>query len=165
VTHDHSEGLPKGWYYVYVSDDLGYCPTRVWGLDELADDQAMANLYAQGNRWVVVFSDATGPRGDRTFIHIDSFDAGAMMDNRLKERTWDTCCGTCPTAFSLRRWHFPRRAGTPTQSSATRSGGGMAAAGHRMSPTVQAPTPILFDPYSGRMWRWCWTKPLDAEND
>jgi hypothetical protein len=54
-------------------------------LDELPADQAMANLYAQGNRWVVVFSDATGPRGDRTSIHIDSFDAGAMMDNRLKE--------------------------------------------------------------------------------
>jgi hypothetical protein len=85
VTHDESEVLPKGWYYRYVSDDLGYCPTRVWGLDELPADQAMANLYAQGSRWVVVFSDATGPRGDRTFIHIDSFDAGAMMANRLKE--------------------------------------------------------------------------------
>ena len=78
-------GLPKGWYYSYVSDELGYCPTRVWGLDELPADEAMANLYAQGNRWVVVFSDATGPRGDRTFIHIDSFDADAMMANRLKE--------------------------------------------------------------------------------
>jgi len=43
-------------------------------LDELPADEAMANLYAQGNRWVVVFSDATGPRGDRTFIHIDSFE-------------------------------------------------------------------------------------------
>lgn len=85
MTHDRSEVLPKGWYYVYVSDDLGYCPTRVWGIDELSDDQAMANLYAQGNRWVVVFSDATGPRGDRTFINIDSFDAGAMMDNQLNE--------------------------------------------------------------------------------
>jgi hypothetical protein len=52
VTHDETEILPKGWYYVYVSDDLGYCPTRVWGLDELPGDQAMANLYAQGNRWV-----------------------------------------------------------------------------------------------------------------
>jgi len=68
VTHDRSEVLPKGWYYSYVSDELGYCPTRVWGLDELPADEAMANLYAQGNRWVVVFSDATGPRGDRTFI-------------------------------------------------------------------------------------------------
>ena len=85
VTHDRSEVLPKGWYYSYVSDELGYCPTRVWGLDELPADEAMANLYAQGNRWVVVFSDATGPRGDRTFIHIDSFDADAMMANRLKE--------------------------------------------------------------------------------
>jgi hypothetical protein len=54
-------------------------------LDELPADQAMANLYAQGNRWVVVFNDATGRRDDRTFIHIDSFDAGAMMANRPKE--------------------------------------------------------------------------------
>lgn len=45
----------------------------------------MANRYAQANRWAVVFSDATGPRGDRTFINIHSFEAGAMMDNRLKE--------------------------------------------------------------------------------
>jgi hypothetical protein len=85
VTQDRPEVLPKGWYYRYVNDELDYCPTRVWGLDELPGDQAMATLYAQGNRWVVVFSDATGPRGDRTFIHIDSFDAGAMMDNRFKE--------------------------------------------------------------------------------
>ena len=54
-------------------------------MDELPADQAMANLYAQGHRWVVVFSDAAGPRGDGTFIHLDSFDAGAMMANRLKE--------------------------------------------------------------------------------
>ena len=47
----------------------------------------MAKLYAQGNRWVVVFSDATGPRGDRTFIHIDSFDAGAMMARMISPMT------------------------------------------------------------------------------
>jgi hypothetical protein len=172
VTHDHSEVLPKGWCYVYVSDDLGYCPTRVWGLDELSDDHAMANLYAQGNRWVVVFSDATGPGGDRTFIHIDSFDAGAMMDNRLNEadalweladmgyRLQDLPDGIqlAPVALPVQGWYADR-------SSATRSGGGMAAAGHRMSPTLQPPTPIQFDPHSGRMWRWCWTKLLDAEND
>jgi hypothetical protein len=50
VTQDRPEVLPKGWFYRYVNDELGYCPTRVWGLDELPVDQSMANQCAQGNR-------------------------------------------------------------------------------------------------------------------
>ena len=154
MTHDRSEVLSNGWYYSYVSDDLGYCPTRVWGLDELPADQAMANLYAQGNRWVVVFSDATGPRADRTFIHIDSFDAGAMMANRLKEVDALQELGDMgyrlqdlPDGIELATVGFPCRAGIPIRPGATRNGGGMAAVGPRMCPTVQAPTPIRSNPF------------------
>jgi len=131
-------------------------------LDELPADEAMANLYAQGNRWVVVFSDVTGPRGDRTFIHIDSFDAGAMMANRLKEvdalreladmgyRLQDL-----PDGIQLATEVLPMQGWYAHRPGAIRSGGGMAVAGHRTYPTVQTCTPIHFDPYSARMWRWC----------
>jgi hypothetical protein len=77
--------LPKGWYYCYLDDELRWCPTRVWGLDELAGDDDMAKLYEQGYRWILVFSDATGPHGDRTFLHIKNFQAVAMTENALTE--------------------------------------------------------------------------------
>jgi hypothetical protein len=77
--------LPTGWYYRYVDDNVQWCPARVLGLDEIGDDEEMAELYAQGYRWVVVFSEATGARGDRTFVRIQDFDAAAMTENPLSE--------------------------------------------------------------------------------
>lgn len=78
--------LPRGWYYFYVNDQLEYCPTRVFGLEEVSDDDAMVDLYSRGYRWMVVFSDATGPNGDRTFIDIRNFSAAGMTENPLPER-------------------------------------------------------------------------------
>lgn len=83
----HATGSPnvllKGWYYFYVDDQLEYCPTRVFGLEEVSDDDAMVDLYSRGYRWMVVFSDATGPNGDRTFIDIRDFGAAGMTENPL----------------------------------------------------------------------------------
>lgn len=78
--------LPKGWYYFYVNDQLQYCPTRVFGLEEVSHDEAMVDLYSRGYRWMVVFSDATGPDGDRTFIDIRDFSAASMTENPLTDR-------------------------------------------------------------------------------
>lgn len=77
--------LPKGWYYRYVDDNYQWCPTKVFGLDEIAGDAEMARMYAQGYRWIVVFSDATGARGDRTFVHIGDLSATGMLRNPLTE--------------------------------------------------------------------------------
>ena len=79
--------LPKGWYYHYVNDDLGYCPTRVWGLNELPPDEATTQYYRQGFRWMTVFSQITGPRGDSTFVHSQTFPAQVMTEHRLNERS------------------------------------------------------------------------------
>jgi uncharacterized protein DUF2510 len=77
--------LPRGWYYHYV-DGIGSCPTRVWGADEHGDEPKVAELYAQGYRWITVFSDATGASGDWTFIHTQTFAAAAMTENPLDEQ-------------------------------------------------------------------------------
>lgn len=66
-----SQLLPRGWYQHYVEAIDEYCPTRVFSLGEAGLDAA--KLYDRGYRWVVVFSEQTGPRGDRTFIDVRSF--------------------------------------------------------------------------------------------
>lgn len=76
------ELLPKGWYYHHV-EGFGSCPTRVWGPDEI--DPEDTPLYEQGYRFMTVFSDATGPRGDFTSIDVRSFAAAAMTENGVKE--------------------------------------------------------------------------------
>lgn len=76
------ELLPKGWYYHYV-EGFGSCPTRVWGVDEIEPDDA--ELYDQGYRFMTVFSDATGPRGDFTSLDVRSFEAAAMTENGMKK--------------------------------------------------------------------------------
>ncbi len=73
------ELLPKGWYQHYVEALDEYCPTRVFSLEEAGTDTA--DLYAQGYRWMVVFSTATGPRGDHTFLDVRSFAAAAMTEH------------------------------------------------------------------------------------
>ena len=77
--------LPRGWYQHYVEAIDEYCPTRVFSLGEAGLDAA--KLYDRGYRWVVVFSEQTGPRGDRTFIDVRSFAAAAMTEhNPLTEQ-------------------------------------------------------------------------------
>ncbi|WP_236741231.1 DUF2510 domain-containing protein [Mycobacteroides abscessus] len=76
------ELLPKGWYYHYV-EGFGSCPARVWGIDEIETDDV--ELYHQGYRFMTVFSDATGPRGDFTSIDVRGFAAAAMTENGLKQ--------------------------------------------------------------------------------
>jgi hypothetical protein len=142
-------------------------------LDELPGDQAMANLYAQGNRWVVVFSDATGPRGDCTFIHIDSFDAGAMMANRLKEvdalqeladmgyRLQDLPGGIQLRAAGTSRARLVCRP-DPTLPAAVLGWPWLDIACRRWRTHLHRSN---LTPNSARMWRWCWTKPIAAEDD
>ncbi len=74
-----SQLLPRGWYQHYVEAIDEYCPTRVFSLGEAGLDAA--KLYDRGYRWVVVFSEQTGPRGDRTFIDVRSFAAAAMTEH------------------------------------------------------------------------------------
>lgn len=76
-----SELLPRGWYEYYVEGLEEYCPARVFSLDEAGADAAA--LYERGFRWMVVFSEATGPRGDRTFIDVRSFGAAAMTESGM----------------------------------------------------------------------------------
>jgi Protein of unknown function (DUF2510) len=74
------ELLPRGWYQHYVDVIAAYCPTRVFSLEEAGTDAA--DYYDRGYRWMAVFSDRTGPRGDRTFIDVRSFAAAAMTENK-----------------------------------------------------------------------------------
>lgn len=71
--------LPRGWYQHYVEAIDEYCPTRVFSLSEAGLDAA--GLYDRGYRWMVVFSEQTGPTGDRTFIDVRSFAAAAMTEH------------------------------------------------------------------------------------
>lgn len=73
------ELLPRGWYEHYVEALGEYCEARVFSREEAGADAA--GLYDRGYRWMVVFSEATGPRGDRTFIDVRSFAAAAMTEN------------------------------------------------------------------------------------
>ncbi|WP_234835094.1 DUF2510 domain-containing protein [Mycolicibacterium stellerae] len=70
--------LPRGWYQYYVEAIDEYCPTRVFSLAEAGPDAA--DLYDRGYRWIAVFSERTGPSGDRTFIDVRSFAAAAMTE-------------------------------------------------------------------------------------
>lgn len=74
------ELLPRGWYQHYVEALDEYCPARVFSLEEAGADAA--TLYDRGYRWMVVFSEVTGPRGDRTFIDVRSFAAAAMTEHK-----------------------------------------------------------------------------------
>jgi len=74
------ELLPAGWYQQYVEMLDEYCPARVFSLQEAGTDAA--DLYDRGYRWMAVFSERTGPRGDRTFIDVRSFAAAAMTEHK-----------------------------------------------------------------------------------
>lgn len=77
--------LPRGWYQHYVEVIDAYCPTRVFSLSEAGLDSA--GLYDRGYRWMSVFSEHTGPSGDRTLIDVRSFAAAAMTEhNPLTEQ-------------------------------------------------------------------------------
>ncbi|MCX2715961.1 DUF2510 domain-containing protein [Mycolicibacterium sp. J2] len=73
------ELLPAGWYTYYVDAINEHCPTRVFSREEAGQDAA--DLYERGYRWIAVFSQNTGPRGDRTFLDVRSFAAAAMTEN------------------------------------------------------------------------------------
>lgn len=80
------ELLPRGWYEYYVPVLDTFCPARVFSVEEAGADAAA--LYEQGFRWMVVFSKATGPRGDRTFIDVQSHGAiGMTLGGQWEEST------------------------------------------------------------------------------
>lgn len=83
----NSLALPHGWYRYPVGAAGTSCLTRVWGIEEVRGvvaDEELEQFY-RSHRFITIFSDRTGPRGDFATIDVDDPLAWSMTQCSVAE--------------------------------------------------------------------------------